>query len=115
MESDGPDGRVHGASDDLWIGILAFDVGDGGRVAREDVYLSLGAHVPHAGGGVSATGDEDVEGGVQVECVHAREVTVVLAYDLVDLEVPAFDHLARVRRTESGDEGGTHLVFTARK
>ena len=99
-ERDGPDGRVHGAGDDLWIRVLAFDVGDGGRVAGEDVYLCLCAHVPDAGGGVSARGDEDVEGGVQAECVHAREMAVVLANDLVDLEVPAFDHLARVSPAE---------------
>lgn len=74
---------------------MTLDVGDGGRVTGKDVYLRFGAHVPYAGGGVSARGDEDVEGGVQAEGVHAGEMAVVLPYDLVDFEVPAFDGLAR--------------------
>ena len=83
-------------------------------MTREDVYLCLGTHVPYAGGGVSARCDEDVEGGVQAERVHAREMTVVVSYDLVDFEVPAFDHLPRVRRAEK-TRRDTHLVFTTRK
>lgn len=114
IERDGPDRRVHGACDDLGVRLLTFDVGDGGRVTGEDMYLGFGAHVPYAGGGVSARGDEDVESGVQAERIYAREMTVVLPYDLVDFEVPAFDRLRRVRPAQMRGVG-THLVFTTRE
>lgn len=87
------DGGVEGGGDDLGVGLLALEVGDGRGVAREDVDVAAGAHVPDAGDAVAAAGDEDVEGGVDVEGVDAAQVAVVVADDLVGLEVPALDHL----------------------
>ena len=36
---------------------------------------------------------EDIEGGMQGECVYAGEMAVVVADYFVGLQVPAFDHL----------------------
>ena len=75
---------------------------------REDVDLGLGTHVPDARRGVATRGDEDIEGRVQGERVHAREMSVVVPDDLVHLEVPALDHLRGGERTRRG--GGAHTL-----
>jgi hypothetical protein len=43
------DGRVHGAGDDLRVGFLAANRGDGAGVAGEGVDLGFGSHVPDLG------------------------------------------------------------------
>ena len=55
--------------------------------------LGIGAHVPDAGRGVAAGGDEDVERGVEGECLHAGEMSVVVADNCVCFQVPAAHHL----------------------
>lgn len=55
------------------------------------MHLLARAHIPDAGHGVTATGDQDVERRVQGHGVDGREVTMVLAHHLVVLQVPALD------------------------
>ena len=40
------DSTVHRPGDDLRVGFLTFDVGDGSRMTAQDVDLSFGAHIP---------------------------------------------------------------------
>lgn len=79
---------------------LAEDCLDGVRVTGENVHRGLGSHVPYSCGGVSSTGDEEVELGVQGQGKHGTEVPMVLPHNLVLLEVPAFDCLVLAAREE---------------
>lgn len=100
------DGGVEGARDDLRVGFLALDVGDGALVAGEDVDVGAGAHVPDAGYAVATTCDEEVQTGVQVEGVDAAEMAVVVADDFVGFEIPALDHFVFTAGEEVGMSGG---------
>lgn len=46
--ADIPDSRVHTASDDLWVGLLAFNISDRRSMARKNVDLRLRPHVPYS-------------------------------------------------------------------
>ena len=58
------DGAVEGGGEDLRVGFLALDAGDGALVAGEHVDVGASAHVPHSCDAVTASCDEDVEGRV---------------------------------------------------
>lgn len=64
------DGGVQAAGYDLGVGFLTDKVGDGAGVARQDMDIASGAHVPYTSYAVAATGDEDVEGWVELEGVY---------------------------------------------
>jgi hypothetical protein len=96
------DGRVEGRGDDLRVGFLAFEVGDGAFVAGENVDVAAGAHVPDAGDAITAAGDEDVQGWVKGEGVDAAEMAVVVADHFVGFEIPAFDHFVFATGEEVG-------------
>jgi hypothetical protein len=63
----------------LWVCWLCDDAGDCVGVPTECKDLQLGAHVPHAAGAVTAPCHDQVQGGVQRDAVHARQVAVVVA------------------------------------
>ena len=54
----------------------------------------------YAHGRVTPASYEHVQRGVQRACVDARQMPVVVADDLVDLEVPALDHLVVAHRKQ---------------
>jgi len=99
------DGAVHGTGEDLWVDSLASNGGYRVGVTSEDVDLGLGTYVPDSGSGVSASGDKDVEGGVDGQAVDTGEVTVVVSDDLVVLEIPALDLLVFSTGEEVGIAG----------
>jgi hypothetical protein len=63
----------------LWVCRLRHHARDGVGVPAEREHLHLGAHVPHAAGGVAAASHDEVQGRVQRQAVHARQVPVVVA------------------------------------
>lgn len=79
----------------LWVCRLRQHAGDGVGVAAECKHLQLGAHVPHATGGVAAARHDEVQRGVQRDAVHARQVAVVVA-----------DHLQETEREAGGRQEG---------
>lgn len=62
----------------LRLGGLADERGHGVGVAGQRVHVGLGAHVPHARGGVAPGRQQHVDGGVQLHRVHGRQVPVVV-------------------------------------
>jgi hypothetical protein len=61
----------------------------------ENVYLSLGPHIPYTGRCIATSSYEDVEGWMERERIHAGQMAVVMSNDLVGFEIPAFHHLGR--------------------
>jgi len=78
------------AGDDLGLGRLADDASDRVGVSREGVNVGLGPHVPDARRRVPARGHQDVDGRVQRQRIHGAQVAVVMADNLVVLQIPAF-------------------------
>ena len=93
---------VQAAGDDLGVGGLGQDGADGAAVAAEHVDVAARAHVPDAHDAVAPARAQDVEGRVQAQRVHARQVPVVVPDHLVRLEVPALDHLVLAAAEEVG-------------
>mmetsp|Transcript_40194 Transcript_40194/g.94503 ORF Transcript_40194/g.94503 Transcript_40194/m.94503 type:complete len:344 (-) Transcript_40194:432-1463(-) len=111
------DGAVVGSCDDHGIGRFGDQRADGVVVSREDVDLMFAPHVPDAGDGVASSGHEDVERRVHLEAEDAGEMAVVVADDLVGLEVPTLDHFVlsggeKVGMARAEDEAayGTHVA-----
>ena len=74
------------------------------------MHLVLRPHVPHARHSVASPGHQQVQRWVQLQIEYAAEVAVVVPYDLVRFQIPAFDHLILSRGEEvgmSGTEGHT--------
>lgn len=86
-------GAVQAGGDDLGVGRLRQDRTDGLLVTRQDVDVASCAHVPDADDAIAAACAEDVECGVELEGVDARQVAVVVSYYFVCFQVPALDHL----------------------
>lgn len=57
---------------------MAHHGGDGVGVAGEGVDVGLGPHIPHPSGGVSAAGDQHVNGGVQSKAIAGTQVAMVV-------------------------------------
>jgi len=87
------DRLVVGAGNDLGVRRGGQDGTDSVFVPGQHVQLRLGAHVPDPRHGVAAGGDENVEGGVQLEGVHSGKVSVVVSHYLICFQIPAFDRL----------------------
>lgn len=75
-------GGVVRTRDDLRLGGLARQGRHRVRVARQGVYVGLAAGVPHPGRGVAARRHQHVDGGVQRQRVHSRQVAVVVTNHL---------------------------------
>ena len=93
---------VEAGANDLRVGGLGEDGGDGLLVPAEDVDVAARAHVPYADHAVAAAGAQHVERRVQGQGVHAGQVAVVVADHFVRLQIPALDHLVLAAGEEVG-------------
>lgn len=59
----------------------------------QNVDVAARSHVPDTCGTITAACDENIERRVQSESIYAAQVAVVMANNLVRLEIPALDHL----------------------
>lgn len=73
---------VMGTGDHLGLGGLGDHTGHGVCVAGECVHVGLCAHVPYTGCWVAASGQEDVDCGVEGEGVDGGQVAMIMSDDL---------------------------------
>ena len=88
------------AGDDLRFVSLADDGFNGVAVAGKRMHTSLRPHVPDSRRRVTPTGDQQIELRVQRKGENGAQVTVILADDLVLLEVPALNLLILASREQ---------------
>lgn len=74
----------------LWVGSLADDWCYCVGVPSERVHVGLGTHVPDSCRGVTAGCEQHVDGGMERQRVHGRQMAVVVADHAIVLQVPAF-------------------------
>lgn len=95
-----PDRRIERCSDNLWICLLALKVRDRAGMARENMDVAAGAHVPHTSDTIPTSSDEDIERRMQSERINTTEVAMVVADNFVGLQIPALDHFVLTAREE---------------
>ncbi len=66
----------------LWVGCLRQDAAHSVVVTGQAVHLDLGPHIPHPAHAVPPAGHQDVQGRVQLQCIDAAQMPVVVADDL---------------------------------
>ena len=98
---------------------LSQDAGDGVGVTTERVDVHLGPHVPHPRRRVPAATEQDVQCGVERQVVDSAKVAVVVADDLVVLQVPALDlpvlAAGEEIRLATGDGQAAHHAHVSRQ
>ena len=99
---------------DLRLSRLGGHTVHGPAVSAQHHHLRLGADVPDAADRVPASGEDDIQRGVRGDAVDPAQMSVVIADNLVILQIPALDRLVlttgeEVRRP-SGDGDTPHSV-----
>ncbi len=75
---------------------------DGVIVSRQTVHLFLGAHIPHSSHGIPSSRHEQIQIGMQRQTENTRQVSVIVANDLIGFQIPAFDLLVFAGTEEIG-------------